>query len=329
MFYPEQLHPGDCIGLVAPAFPVTEDRLKLCVKALENLGLKVKTGENLKRDSWTFSSIGEGGGKIKEGIKGYLETFYLAGRPQDRAEDIHQMFADPEVKGITCVRGGYGSAQIMRYLDNNLIRENPKIFLGYSDITNLLNWFSQHCGFISYHGPMVSSNMVDSPMDAYTKSQIDKNIFCNWKEIFFENPEDKPLETIASGKAEGELIGGNVSVFARMTGTFYQIDTRGKILFFEDVSEQVASLDMYFTQMDQAGLFDGVKGILFGDFHDCENKYQTEYQVENLLRDRFSDRNIPVISGLCCGHGKITGTLPIGAWCRMDADRREVYFVRR
>lgn len=86
---------------------------------------------------------------------------------------------------------------------------------------------------------------------------------------------------------------------------------------------------MYFTQMDQAGLFDGIKGILFGDFHDCENKYQTSYQVENLLRDRFSDRNIPVISGLCCGHGTITGTLPIGAWCRMDADKREVCFVRR
>ena len=215
MLYPKELHPGDCVGLTAPAFPVTEERLELCIKALEELGLKVKVGKNLRRDSWTFSSIGEKDGRIREGVKGYLETFYLAGRPQDRAEDINQMFADPEIKGITCVRGGYGSAQIMRYLDNKLIQENPKIFLGYSDITNLLNWFSQHCGFVSYHAPMVSSNMVDSPMDAYTKSQLDKH-----------------LETIAPGKAEGELTGGNVTVFARMTGTFYQADTRGKNLIF-------------------------------------------------------------------------------------------------
>lgn len=329
MVYPKHLHPGDCVGLAAPAFPVTWERLECCIKALEGLGLRVKAGENLRRDSWTFSSIGEKEGRIEKGVKGYLETFYLAGRPQDRAEDINQMFADPEIKGIACVRGGYGSAQIMRYLNNSLIRENPKIFLGYSDLTNLLNWFSQHCGFVSYHGPMVSSNMVDSPMDAYTKSQLDQTIFCDWEEILFKNPEGESLETIAPGRAEGELIGGNVSVFARMTGTFYQTDTRGKILFFEDVSEQVASLDMYFTQMDQAGLFDGVKGILFGDFHDCENRYQTDYQVENLLRDRFSDRKIPVISHLCCGHKKTTGTLPIGAWCRMDADRREICFVKR
>lgn len=342
MIYPEHLRPGDTVGLIAPAFPVTEERVKCCIRALEGLGLKVKPGKWMMHDSRVFERIqreGRGGEVRKEdvqkeavgdrdGVKGYLETFYLAGRPGNRAEDIHALFADPQVKGIFCVRGGYGSAQIMPYLDASLIAANPKLFVGFSDMTNLLNWFVQKCGFAAYHGPMVSSNMVDGPMDEYTRTALERAVFEQWEELTVQNPPGKALECIVPGKAQGQLVGGNVTVFARMTGTFYQPETAGKILFLEDVSEQVASLDMYFTQMENAGVFDRVAGVIFGDFNECENRYGAGYSVEELLRDRFSSRKFPVLAGLCCGHRKTTGTLPMGAWCTMDAGSGEICFSR-
>lgn len=328
MIYPECLKPGDKVGLVAPAFPVPQERIALCVKALEALGLKVEVGSWMAQDGWVFEHIREEEQRKWAGVKGYLETFYLAGRPQSRAEDIHKMFADPEIKGIICARGGYGSAQVMPFLDKQLIAQNPKIFLGFSDITNMLNWMNQECGFVTYHGPMASSNMVDTPMDAYTRNALEKAVFADWEELEFQNPEGEMLETIVPGKAQGRLVGGNVTVFARMMGTFYQPDVRGKILFLEDVSEQVASLDMYFAQMENGGVFDQAAGILLGDFNECENKYEENYRVEDLLRDRFSSRKIPVLAGLRCGHRATTGTLPMGAWCSMDAGTGEVWFHR-
>ena len=381
MIYPEHLRPGDTVGLIAPAFPVTEERVKCCISALEGLGLKVKPGKWMMHDSRVFERIQKEGQKEetqreevrkedvqkeevrkedvqkeaagkenvqkeevkregkraeiqketvedRDGVKGYLETFYLAGRPENRAEDIHVLFADPQVKGIFCVRGGYGSAQIMPYLDASLIAANPKVFVGFSDMTNLLNWFVQKCGFAAYHGPMVSSNMVDGPMDEYTRTALERAVFADWEELTVQNPPGKALECIVPGRAQGQLVGGNVTVFARMTGTFYQPETAGKILFLEDVSEQVASLDMYFTQMENAGVFDRVAGVIFGDFNECENRYGMGYSVEKLLRDRFSARKFPVLAGLCCGHRKTTGTLPMGAWCTMDAGLGEICFSR-
>lgn len=328
MIFPEHLKRGDKVGLVAPAFPVPLARINQCVKALEELGVKVRVGSRMEQDGWVIEHIREEEHRTWSGVKGYLETFYLAGKPESRAEDIHQMFADPEIKGIICARGGYGSAQVMPFLDKELIAKNPKSFIGFSDITNMLNWFSQTCGVVTYHGPMVSSNMVDAPMDDYTRNAFAQAVFADWEELEFKNPEGEALETIVGGRAQGQLVGGNVTVFARTLGTFYQPEVKGKILFLEDVSEQVASLDMYFAQMENAGVFDAAAGILFGDFNDCENKYEENYNVEKLLRDRFSAKKIPVLAGLRCGHRAVTGTLPIGARCVMDADAGEVKFVR-
>lgn len=329
MIYPERLQEGDMVGLVAPSSPITEERIGLCVKALEELGLQVKVGQTLAQSGKLFQELQEEKKKREEGVKGYLETYYLAGRPKDRADDINQMFADPGIKGVICVKGGYGSAQIMPYLDQETIQKNPKLFLGYSDNTNLLNTLSQRWGIVAYHGPMPSSCMIDPPMDLHTASSLKEAVFTDWQEIDLKNPPEKALTTLSGGKAQGRLVGGNVTVFARMTGTFYQVDTRDKILFLEDVTEQVPSIDMYITQMENAGLLDGIKGILLGDFNECENRYCDTYPVEELLKDRFEARGIPVLSGLCCGHRRTTVTLPMGAWCEMDADRQTIRFLRR
>lgn len=333
--YPKQLKQGDLVGLVAPSFPISETKLKRCIRALEALGLRVKVGETLQRTSRSFEKIEAGEElqpeekkEVSEDLYGYLETAYLGGSPKKRAEDLNRMFADSEIKAVLCARGGYGSAQIMKYLDFELIRRNPKILAGFSDITNLLNGIGQKCNLVTYHAPMVASNMVDAEFDTYSRHSYEEALFSDWKEIIFRNPPDYPLKRLAGGKAEGELVGGNVTVFARMTGTFYQPDTAGKILFLEDVGESVASLDMYITQMDNAGVFDGIRGLLLGDFNDCENKYCSAYTVEDLLKDRFAERGIPVLAHLRSGHQRPMATLPIGAWCSMDADSGEIRFMK-
>ncbi len=312
MIYPRTLKPGGCIGIAAPAFPMGKERTEKCAAKLQELGYRVKLADGLKE------------GRNFHG--------YLAGSGEERAEDLNAMFADPEIDGIICIRGGYGSAQTMKYLDYGLIRENPKVFVGYSDITNLLNAFAQRCGFVTYHGPMVSSNILEH-YDNYTRKSFLETIG-DWERLEFANDagEDgkiRPFERISGGKAQGRLIGGNVTVMGRMMGTFYQPDSRGCILFLEDVDEHIASLDMYLTQMENAGFFEEVSGILLGDFTGCIDKYEEEYQVEEFLRDKFSRFRIPVLSGLQVGHCTPTGTLPIGAWCEMDADQRTIEFIKK
>lgn len=343
MIYPRTLHAGGCIAIAAPAFPMGKERLEKCVKRLKDLGYRVKTGKNLAE------------GKNFHG--------YLCGSGRERAADLCSLFADPEVDAIICIRGGYGSAQMMKYLDYDLIRRNPKVFVGYSDITNLLNTFALKCGFVTYHGPMVSSNILEN-YDEYTQESFLKTIG-DWEELEFVNDISRPaggsstgndcgrtenssqeenagreeesrtpktpvpFRTITGGRAEGRLIGGNVTVVGRMMGTFYQPDSRGKIIFLEDVDEHIASLDMYITQMENAGFFDEAAGILLGDYSGCINKYGEDYLIEKFLEDRFAPLGIPVLAGLQVGHSTPTGTLPIGAWCRLDADNKKITFVKK
>lgn len=312
MIYPRTLQKGGCIGIAAPAFPMGKERVERCVKRLKEIGYRVKTASVLEE------------GKNFHG--------YLAGNGKERAADLNEMFADPEINGIICIRGGYGSSQVMRYLDYDLIRENPKVFVGYSDITNLLNAFAQKCGFVTYHGPMVSSNILEK-YDDYTRTSFLETIgewdWLEFKNGMGEDGQPRPFETVTGGAAEGRLIGGNVTVIGRMMGTFYQPDAKGTIVFLEDVDEPIASLDMYLTQMENAGFFDGVRGILLGDYSGCTNKYGEEYQVQEFLRDKFSPFGIPVLAGLQVGHCAPTGTLPIGAWCRMDADSGKIEFYKK
>ncbi len=341
MIYPRTLHAGGCIAIAAPAFPVEKERLEKCIMRLEGLGYRVKTEQNLAE------------GKNLHG--------YLCGSGRERAADLCRLFADPEVDAIICIRGGYGSAQMMKHLDYDLIRRNPKVFVGYSDITNLLNTFALKCGFVTYHGPMVSSNILEN-YDEYTQLSF-LNTIGEWEELEFVNDIPRPVsgagndcgrqgdrgqaerlsredvsqmskipvpfQTITGGKAEGRLIGGNVTVVGRMMGTFYQPDSRGKIIFLEDVDEHIASLDMYITQMENAGFFDEAEGILLGDYSGCINKYGEDYLIEQFLEDKFAPLGIPVLSGLQVGHTAPTGTLPIGAWCRLDTDNKKITFIKK
>lgn len=307
--FPSPLKPGDTIGLIAPSFPIKEEELKDCIALLEAMGYHVKVGGELAK----------------------LSNFhnYLAGEAKKRADDINAMFADPEVNAIFCVRGGYGSSQTMEFLDFDVIRANPKIFVGYSDITNILSVLQMYGNLVAFHGPMVCSNMRKH-FDPYTKESFFRALNLGDEPIAFTNPpEEDGFHTINPGSASGMLAGGNVSLLGRACGTFYQLETAGKILFLEEVEESIPSIDMYLTQMRMAGLFENVAGILLGDFTDCTNdRYDGSYKIDEFLQDWFGKLSVPVMSHIRSGHSKPMGTLPMGTLCRMDADKKTITFEK-
>ncbi|MBO5199015.1 MAG: LD-carboxypeptidase [Lachnospiraceae bacterium] len=303
--FPDKLCPGDTIGLIAPSSPVAPERVDRCIALLESMGYRVKAGEGLKQN-------------LHE---------YLAGPDEVRAADVNRMFADPQVKAIFCIRGGYGSGRLMDKLNYDVIRRNPKIFVGYSDITNLSMAFYSLCGLVTYHGPMVSSNMLEH-YDAYTRECFEGVLNMD-EEYEYHNYDDAALVTLTGGKASGELIGGNLALLVNLLGTFYAPDVAGKILFIEDIGESLPRANRMFDQLFYTGIMDKVAGVLIGDFSDWSYAGEKEYTMMDLIRERFTNCGVPVIAGLSCGHCYPTGTLPMGAYCEMDADRKRIRFVRQ
>ncbi len=317
MICPKPLKPGACVGLIAPSSPVTPDERIRCVRSLESLGFSVKTGQSLCRDDNLFG--------------------YLAGRAEDRAKDINCMFADSEVEAVFCVRGGYGSSQILPFLDYDCIRRNPKVFVGYSDVTGIHTVLQRFCGLVTFHGPMVRPNLggavgADSSSLAGADSEVLSGAVdytlqslytaCGGEKSWvFENPAGEDFWSVAPGRAEGFLTGGNLSVLARSLGTPYAPHTWGKIVFLEDIGESIPRIHMYLTQMLYAGVFRGVQGILLGNFTDCSGGLRS---VQELLTEFTKNLGIPVIGNVCSDHRSPMGTLPLGGWCRMQAGEESV-----
>ena len=303
---PKKIKPGDTLGVVAPSMPVKPEEKEKLTAYLQDAGYRVKLGKTVKE----------------------LSSFhgYMAGDPRERANDVNQMFADPEVDGIIWARGGYGSSQVMEYLDLDMIRQHPKLFLGYSDITNFHSVFSRYCGFVTFHGPMLISNMIKN-FDDYSKDSLKRALAMEDRYVF-RNPEGDPMHILTAGRATGVVTGGNISLIAHSIGTFYQPVTEGKILLLEDVEESVAHLDMMITQLEQAGVMKGIRGILLGNFQGCSNeRYDDSYQIDQFLRDRFAGYDVPVLANVCSGHAKPMGTIPMGTVCTMDTDSDELVFT--
>lgn len=298
MIFPKGLKRGANVGLIAPASPVLPKERWACEERLREMGFTVAVGESLKGDANCFG--------------------YLAGGAKERAKDVNQMFLDAQVEAIFCVRGGYGSFQILPYLDYGCICENPKIFVGFSDITALHTVFQRYCNLVTFHGPMVRPNFLGEP-DGYTLEGL--LAVCNLEqEVEFVNPPGEGLKVIREGEAEGILLGGNLSVLARSLGTAFGPVSEESILFLEDVGESIPRIHMYLTQMQYGGVFAGVKGVLLGDFTDCTNVgYEESLTAEEFLRGWFGKMGIPVIGNVCSDHRSLMGTLPLGARCKMKA----------
>ena len=304
MIFPSELKVGDTVALVSPSSPTTPERVDLCKSFIEKLGYQVIVGESCK--------------KRYHG--------YLAGTDRERAEDINRMFSNKQVKAILCIRGGYGSSRIMKYLDYDLIRKNPKIFVGYSDITNLNMAFFTCCNMVTFHGPMVSSNMLEH-FDEYTRDSFFQTISMK-QALELRNPVGREFKVLSHGKANGTIVGGNLALLINMIGTFYSPDFRGKILFIEDIYESVPRVNRMLDQLALLGVFDQVKGILIGDFSDCRNDEDENFLIDDLLFEYFGHLRIPVLSHIQCGHCHPTATIPLGIRCEIDSYQKRITFIK-
>lgn len=302
MKFPKKLNKGDTVGLVAPSSFISTERIDECVKAMENLGYKVKISDNLDAQ---YAGFMAGSGKV-------------------RGEWINKMFADPEVDAVFCIRGGDGSSRIMEYLDYKTIAENPKIFVGYSDITNLHLALNQNCGLVTFHGPMVSSNIVDS-FDDESKESLYAAINADEKYVF-KNPEGFDIEVLKEGEAEGELIGGNLSLLSASMGTPYEMDTKGKIVFIEEVCEPLSKIEKWGYHLRNAGKFKDCKGVILGQFTKVVNEDLESYDYVKCFEDILEGLDIPVMYNVQVGHGNPNMTLPMGAVCKLDTGSKTIEF---
>ncbi|RDY25660.1 LD-carboxypeptidase [Romboutsia weinsteinii] len=300
MIFPKSINKNDTIGIVAPSGPFNRYSLEKIKKSFKKLGYKVKFAD---------SCIGS--------YKGYLSA-----EDEIRAKDIEDMFLDNEIDAIMCIRGGYGTPRILDKLNYNIIKDNPKPFIGFSDITALHTVFNQRSNLVTFHGIMAGS-VPD--WDEFTyKSLLDA---LNMKDrLIISNPNGEELKTLVNGKCEGIITGGNLSLLVSTIGTPYEIDTKGKVLFIEEIGETIYKLDRMLTQLSLAGKFDDCEGIVFGDFCEC-NKGKEDFELVEILRDRVEKFNKPCIYNLKSGHCMPMVTIPMGVKCKLDASVKilEVY----
>ncbi len=276
---------------------------------IEGMGFRVKPAKNLR-----------------------AQRGFTAGTDAQRLQDLHDMFADPEVKAVWCVRGGYGCTRLLPLLDFDLIRRNPKILIGYSDVTALLQAIHLQTGLVCFHGPVASATFTD-----YAKTQLQALLMqpTNDYVIRLAQGQKNKKETeyqpvvIRSGTAEGTLAGGNLSLMAAMAGTPHAFDLRGKLVFIEEVEERPYRVDRMLTTLLQAANLQKATGIALGVFNACHpKKDELSLSLMETLQDRLGDIGIPVVYGLSFGHVSDNCTLPVGISARMDANAFEIVLLQ-
>jgi muramoyltetrapeptide carboxypeptidase len=250
----------------------------------------------------------------------------LAAPDKERAEELNEAFHDDKVNAVFCVTGGYGTLRMLPYLNYEMIRAHPKIFLGYSDITTLHIVLNQNSDLVTFHGPMIASE-IGSEFTDYTEKWLLRALQENTPLGELTNPVDGPvLKTINEGEVKGKLVGGNLSLITHGLGTPYEIDTKGKILLIEDTDEPPYRVDRYLTQLWLANKLQDAAGVVIGEFtnyHPLSN--EPSLTLWDVLRDRIEDSGKPAIYGLCFGHGKHHLTLPLGVEARLDATHRRIW----
>jgi muramoyltetrapeptide carboxypeptidase len=309
---PAALRPGDTIALLAPAGVVDKKKVAEAVLNIEKRGYRVRV----------FPAA-------------YDQRGYLAGGDTQRARDLNMAFGDPEVRMILCLRGGYGSPRILPLVDFDRIKRNPKIFVGYSDITALLIAIRQQAGVVTFHGPMAMADfsgkwglapfsanhfwsLLEMPEDPRS---VDAELYRNWGGT--PPKKMKAPRTLFPGVAEGKLTGGNLSTVVALMGTPYEIDTKDAILMLEDVNEEPFRIDRMLCQLEMSGKLRECRGIVLGGFTKCvaQNKRPT-LTVEQVLDDYFGGLGVPVLANFPAGHLPQQATLPIGSMVRLDATAR-------
>ncbi|TFB21075.1 LD-carboxypeptidase [Filobacillus milosensis] len=297
MTLPKSLNEGDTVGIIAPASPPNINNLEKALPFLESLGLKVKLAPYVKE------------------VQGYL-----AGSDQQRLLDLHQMFEDESVDAIFCAGGGYGTGRLASMIDYEFIKKYPKIFWGYSDITYLHTAIRQRTGLVTFHGPMLASDIGKEDfhsISAQSFNQLFEPTTLDYNETI------SPLEVISEGEATGEIVGGNLSLLVSTLGTPFEIDTKDKLLFVEDIDEAPYRIDSFLSQLKHAGKIAEAKGVIIGDFNNCIPKNdRPSWSLEDVFQDYFSSLSMPVIKGFKIGHCQPHFSIPLGTRATLSSTHK-------
>lgn len=300
---PRRLKPGDTVGLIDPASATFESfKIEIAVEVIEAMGLKARPAPHVA-DRYG----------------------YLAGKDEDRAHDVNQMFADPTVNAVMAIRGGWGCARLLPYVDFDVIAKNPKILIGYSDLTALLLPVHARTGLVTFHGPMAGSTWNGFNLDCF------RRVLFGAEAVTFENLHEikdtlvqveNRIQTITPGVARGRLLGGNLTVLAGIVGTGYLPDWSGAILFVEEVEENIYRVDRLLTQLALAGILGRLRGIVFGNCTKClPGEGYGALTLEEVLRDHIKPLNVPAWSGAMIGHIDRQFTIPEGIDVEIDATK--------
>lgn len=305
MIKPKRLSPGDTIGVISPASP-SENRSEVfrAKEYIEAMGYNVVIGKNVNKT---------------RGI--------TAASEEDRLDDIHEMFRRDDVDAVFVTQGGYGCAQLLRNLDFDLIKEHPKILTGFSDITALHLAINKVCDMVTFHAPGMA-RFNDEELTEYTKESFFRNLSSPEPpgEIKKASPK-KWLVRINGGTCEAPVIGGNLTLICASLGTPWEIDTKGKILFFEDVEAEPWVMDHMLSHLRNAGKLDDAAGFVIGECTDCVPRkndpgYFTDLSIEDVFEYYLKPLGKPVLYGLPMGHSDDLATLPLGVKTRLDADKK-------
>ncbi|MBN1302387.1 MAG: LD-carboxypeptidase [Melioribacteraceae bacterium] len=298
---PKKITKGDLIGLISPASsPDDPSRIEKSVKYFEKQGYRVIVGKNVGKDRG-----------------------YLAGTDEERLEDLHEMFKNKDVKAIFSIRGGYGSGRLLDRINFNLIKKNPKIFVGYSDITALQMAFYAKTGLVTFAGPMPAVDFWQDEVDSFAEENFWRILTNNKKIGKVINPNGEKFYILNKGRSEGKLIGGNLALVGSMLGTPYCPSFRESVLLLEDIGECPYRVDRLLNQLKLARVFNQVKAVILGRFVDC---YETDTTKKSLtlnevIADYFEGLKIPVIYNVKHGHISQNITFPYGIKCNVNTSR--------
>ena len=293
MIKPKQLKPNSTIGIVSPSYWLDEKILSNTRSYFENQGYKIILGKSCSARWGPF-----------------------AGTPEIRAKDINDMFTNQKIDAILCARGGYGANRVLPLIDYEIIKNNPKIFVGFSDITAYLHSITQKTGLVTFHGPMLVSHKSE-----FVKFNFDcmKKILSGKSNTVIKNPTSLKAHILKEGTSTGPICGGNMCLLINRLGTNQEIDTSGKILFLEDIDEYLYSFERMLVHMRDAKMFEDIAGLIIGELCDFKDQEVPFGRNSNeIVLDICGDLDIPIISNFACGHGKYQVTLPISITAKLS-----------
>lgn len=300
----KKLKKGDTIGIIAPASCTTYEKVLEAKKNIEDMGYQVILGECTKKQWYSY-----------------------AGTDEERAEEINSFFDDKSIDAIICMRGGYGSNRLIELLDFEVIKRNPKIFVGYSDITTLHIALNEKANLITFHGPMAVSNFTGN----YNRDTYENFIEMLSNSKYEQSIKNitKELKVLNEGRAKGKLVGGNLATLIATLGTEYDLDYNGKILFLEEIGEKIYKIDRFLNQLKKHGVFEKIEGLVLGDFKNCIQDSEKDMTLLEVFQNYFKELKKPVIYNFESGHSEPMLTLPLGAICEIDTYNKELKVLER